>query len=66
MFFTRTQTENISRIELVEKLSKLLYVSSKNSGLKKFNDYVSKYRLYSELQVSKSCNSPLLQRIIQL
>lgn len=59
MVFTRGQTKNMSRDELVEELLKLLYVLSKLSDLiEKFNDFVWKYnKVYSELQISKICNS---------
>ena len=68
MVFTRSQTENMSRDELVEELLKLLDVSTKLSELtEKFNDFVSKHdKIYSELQISRNCNNHLLQRIIQL
>ena len=66
--YTRSQTENISRDELVEELLKLSDVSSKLSELtEKFNDFMSKHdKVYSELQISRNCNNHLLQRIIQL
>ena len=69
MVFTRNQTENMSRDELVEELLKLSYVSSKLSEpTEKFNDFVSKYddKVYSELQISTNCNNHLLQRMILL
>ena len=68
MVFTRSQTENMSRDELVEELLKLLDVSTKLSELtEKFNDFVSKHdKIYPELQISRNCNNHLLQRIIQL
>ena len=55
MVFTRSQTENISRDELVEEL-KLSDVSTKLSELtEKFNDFVSKHdKVYSELQISRN------------
>ena len=44
MVFTRNQTENMSKDKFVEKLLKLLVVSSKLSGLtEKLNDFVSKH-----------------------
>ena len=66
--FTKSQTENMSRDELVEELLKLSDVSTKLSELtEKFNDFVSKHdKIYSELQISRNCNNHLLQRIIQL
>ena len=68
MVFTRSQTENMSRDELIEELLKLSDVSSKLSELtEKFKDFVSKHdKVYSELQISRNCNNHLLQRIIQL
>ena len=67
MVFTRSQTENMSRDELVEELLKLSDVSAKPSELtEKFNDFVSKHgKIYSELQISRNCNNHLLQRIIK-
>ena len=58
----------MSRDELVEELLKLLDVSLKISDLiEKFNYFMSKYdQLYSEFQISRNCNSYLLQMIIQL
>ena len=68
MVFTRSQMKNMSRDELVEELFKLWDVPSKLSELtERFNDFVSKHdKVYSELQISRNCNSHLLQRIIQL
>ena len=68
MVFTRSQTENMSRDELVEELLKLSDVSTKLSELtEKFNDFVSKHdKIYSELQISRNCNNHPIQRIIQL
>ena len=68
MVFTRSQMKNMSRDELVEELFKLWDVPSKLSELtESFNDFVSKHdKVYSELQISRNCNSHLLQRIIQL
>ena len=44
MVFTKSQTENMSRDELVEELLKLLDVSTKLSELtEKFNDFVPKH-----------------------
>lgn len=56
MVFTDSQTENMSRNGLAEKLLKLSDVSSKISDLtEKFNDFVSKYgKLYSELKILRS------------
>ena len=56
MVFTDSQTENMSKNELAEKLLKLSDVSSKISDLtEKFNDFVSKYgKLYSELKILRS------------
>ena len=58
----------MSRDELVEELLKLLDVSLKISDLiEKFNYFMSKYdKFYSEFQISRNCNSYLLQMIIQL
>ena len=68
MVFTRSQTENMSRDELVEELLKLPDVLTKLSELtEKFNNFLSKHgKVYSEFQISRNCNNHLLQRIIQL
>ena len=68
MVFTRSQTEYISRNELLEELVKLLDGSSKLSELiEKFNNFLSKNgKDYSELQISRNCNNHLLQRITKL
>ena len=65
MVFTRSQTENINRDELVKEL--ITDVSSKLSKLtEKFNDFASKHeKVHSELQISRNCNNHPLQRIIQ-
>lgn len=54
--------------ELSNNFLELWDVSSKLSYLtEKHNDFVSKYeKLYSELQISRNCNSCLLKLIIQL
>ena len=68
MVFIRGQTENMSRDELVEELSKLLDVSSKPSELTEiFNNFVLKHdKVYSKLQISRNWYNHLLQKIIQL
>ena len=68
MVFTRGQTENMSRDELVEELLKWSDVSSELSELtEKFNDFVSKHdKVYPELQIWRNCDNHLLQRIIQV
>ena len=68
MVFTRSQTENMSRDELVEELLKLPDVLTKLSELtEKFNNFLSKHgKVYSEFQISRNCNNHLLQRKIQL
>ena len=68
MVFTRSQTEYISRNELLEELVKLSDGSSKLSELiEKFKKFLSKNgKDYSELQISRNCNNHLLQRITKL
>ena len=58
----------MSRDKFVEELLRLSDVSFTVSELtEKFNDFVSKHdKVYSKLQISRNCNNPLLQRIIQL
>ena len=68
MVFTRNQTENMIVDKFVEEFLRLLDVLPKLSDLtEKIKGLLSKHeKVYSELQISKNCNSHLFQRIIQL
>ena len=68
MVLTRSQLENKSKDELINELLSLSSFRSELEELKKhFIDFNTNYsRIYSELEVSKNCNSLLRERIIQL
>ena len=72
MVLTLSQYENMTKKELIQELT---YINSsfvtdikmKLSNLsEKFNEFLSKYKIHSELQQSKQFNSHLLTQIIQL
>ena len=66
MVLTRSQLENLSKEELIEKLIHVEDISSKLSN-KSSNDFLRQYEiLNSELTVSKNCNRFLTARIVQL
>ena len=68
MFQTRSQPENLSKEELIDKLISAEDISSKLSDLtSRFDDFLRLYEiLNSELTVSKNCNCLLTKRIVQL
>ena len=68
MVQTRSQLENLSKEELIDKLIIAEDISSKLSDLTShFNDFLRWYEiLNSELTVSKNCNHLLTERIVQL
>ena len=68
MVFTRSQSENLSREELIEELVKLSDITDRLKELTdKFNNFSRKYKeLKSDLVVTKKCNSLLHSCIIQL
>ena len=68
MVWTRSQLENLSKEELLNKLISVENISSKLSDLtSRFNDFLRRYEvLSSELTVSKNCRRLLSERIIQL
>ena len=68
MVQTRSQLENLSKEELIDKLIIAEDISSKLSDLTShFNDFLRWYEiLNSELTVSKNCNRLLTERIVQL
>ena len=73
MVLTRSQYENVIKEEPIQELTDInsSFVNDTNGKLtdlsEKFNEFTSKYdKVYSELQQSKSFNSHLFTRIIQL
>ena len=64
----RSQSENLSKEELIDKLISAKDISSKLSDLtSRFDDFLRRYEiLNSELTVSKNCNRLLTERIVQL
>ena len=68
MILTRAQADNLSREELIEELLKFSDITDKLNGLNnRFEDFIKKYdELYSELLISRNCNSLLLKRITNL
>ena len=68
MVRTRSQLENISKKELIDKLISAEDISSKLSDLtSRFDDFLRQSEiLNSELAVSKNCNHLLTERIVQL
>ena len=65
MVVTRSQLENLSKDELIDRS---LQVENKLEHLnKQFNNFLGKYNeLHSELQVSKNCSNLLHNRVIKL
>ena len=68
MVFTRSKLNELSKEELIEQLLSFDNLSEKITDLtKKMDDFASKFdRVFSELQISKTCNSLLRKRIIDL
>ena len=68
MVFTRSKLNELSKEELIEQLLSFDNLSEKINDLtKKIDDFASKFdRVFSELQISKTCNSLLRKRIIDL
>ena len=64
----RSQLENLSKKELIDKLTSVEDISSKLSDLtSRFHYFLRQYEiLYSELTVSKNSNCLLSKRIVQL
>ena len=68
MVATRSQLENLSKDELIERLLQVENIEDKLEHLnKRFDDFLGKYNeLHSELQVSKNCSNLLRNRVIEL
>ena len=61
MVVTRSQLENLSKDELIDRLLQVENIEDKLEHLnKRFNNFLGKYNeLHSELQVSKNCSNLL-------
>ena len=68
MVFTRSKLSKLSKEELIEELLSFDNLSEKiNELTKKMDNFASKFdRVFSELQISKTCNSLLRKQIIDL
>ena len=68
MVVTRSQLENLSKDELIERLLQVENIKDKFAHLnKRFDDSLGKYNeLHSELQVSKICSNLLHNPVIEL
>ena len=68
MVTTRSQLENLSKDELIERLLQVENIEDKLEHLnKRFDDFLGKYNeLHLELQVSKNCSNLLRNRVIEL
>ena len=66
MVFTRSKLNELSKVELIEELLTFDNLSEKINDLtKKMDDFATKFdRVFSELQITKTCNSLLRKRII--
>ena len=64
----RSQSENLSKEELIDKLISAKDISSKLSDLtSRFDDFLRRYEiLNSGLTACKNCNRLLTERIVQL
>ena len=68
MVFTRSKLNELSKEELIKELLSFDNLSEKINYLtKKMDDFASKFdRVFSELQIFKTCNSLLRKQIIDL
>ena len=67
MLLTRAQADNLLREKLKEELLKCSDITDQLNGLNsEFEDFFKKYKLNSELLISKNCNSQLLKHVINL
>ena len=68
MVVTRSQLENLSKDELIDRLLQVENIEDKLEHLYKQSDnFLGKYNeLHSELQVSKNCSNLLHNRVIEL
>ena len=68
MVVTRSQLENLSKDELIDRLLQVENIEDKLEHLyKQFDNFLGKYNeLHSGLQVSKNCSNLLHNRVIEL
>ena len=68
MVVTRSQPENLSKDELIDRLLQVENIEDKLEHLnKRFDNFLGKYNeLHSELQVSKNYSNLLRNRVIEL
>ena len=68
MVLTRSKLNELSKEKLIEEILSFDYLSEKRNVLtKKMDNFAPKFdRVVSELQISKTCNSLLRKRIIDL
>ena len=68
MVVTRSQFENLSKDELIDRLLQVENIEDKLEYLnKRFDDFLGKYNeLHSELQASENCSNLLRNRVIEL
>ena len=67
MIVTRSQLENFSKDQLIDRSLKVENIKDKLEHLKQFDDLLGKYNdLHSELQVPKNCSNLLRNRVIKL
>ena len=68
MVVTKSQLENLSKDELIDKLLPVENIEDKLERLnKRFDDFLGKYnKLHSELQGLRNCSNFLRNRVIEL
>ena len=68
MVVTRSQLENLSKDELIDRLLQIENIEDKLEYLnKRFNNFLGRYNeLHSELQVSRNFSNLLYNRVIEL
>ena len=68
MVETRSQLENLSKDELIDRLLQIENIEDKLERLnKRFNNFLGRYNeLHSELQVSRNFSNLLYNRVIEL
>ena len=68
MVVTRSQLENLSKDELIDRLLQIENIEDKLEHLnKRFNNFLGRYNeLHSELQVSRNFSNLLYNRVIEL
>ena len=67
MVVTRSQPENLSKDELIDRLLQIVNIEDKPEHLnKRFDDFLGKYdELHSELQVSSNCSNLLRNQVVE-